>query len=142
MANILVSACLLGIQCRYKGDGCPCEGIIALSQKHTLIPVCPEQLGGLATPRPPAERVGDRVMNREGADVTGAYTLGAEHAVRIAKLNNVRVAIMKAKSPSCGSGKVYDGTFSGRLVPGDGVCAEMLKAAGIKVYNEENYEDI
>lgn len=142
MANILVSACLLGIQCRYKGDGCPCEGIIALSQKHTLIPVCPEQLGGLATPRPPAERVGDRVMNREGVDVTGAYTLGAEHAVRIAKLNNVRVAIMKAKSPSCGSGKVYDGTFSGRLVPGDGVCAEMLKAAGIKVYNEENYEDI
>ena len=141
MANILVSACLLGIECRYKGDGCPCERIKALAEKHTLIPVCPEQLGGLATPRPPAERQGDKVMNKEGADVTEAYANGAERALRIAKLNNVSAAIMKAKSPSCGSGRIYDGTFSGQLIPGDGVCAAALKAAGIKVYNEENFTD-
>lgn len=141
MANILVSACLLGIECRYKGDGCPCEGIKALAEKHTLIPVCPEQLGGLSTPRPPAERQGGKVMNREGGDVTEAYRLGAERALRIAKLNKVSVAVMKAKSPSCGSGRIYDGTFSGRLVPGDGVCAELLRAGGIRVFSEENYEE-
>ena len=139
MANILVSACLLGIECRYKGDGCLCEGIRALAERHTLIPVCPEQLGGLATPRPPAERQGDKVVNREGQDVTEAYALGAQRALRIAHLNHVSVAVMKAKSPSCGSGRVYDGTFSGRLIPGDGVCAEALKAAGIAVYSEEDY---
>ena len=139
MANILVSACLLGIECRYKGDGCPCEGIKALAERHTLIPVCPEQLGGLATPRPPAERQGDKVVNREGQDVTEAYALGAQRALRIARLNHVSVAVMKAKSPSCGSGRVYDGTFSGRLIPGDGVCAEALKQAGIAVYSEEDY---
>lgn len=139
MANILVSACLLGIECRYKGDGCPCEGIKALAERHTLIPVCPEQLGGLATPRPPAERQGDKVVNREGQDVTEAYALGAQRALRIAHLNHVSVAVMKAKSPSCGSGRVYDGTFSGRLIPGDGVCAEALKQAGIAVYSEEDY---
>ena len=141
MANILVSACLLGIECRYKGDGCPCEGIKALAERHTLIPVCPEQLGGLATPRPPAERQGDKVVNREGQDVTEAYALGAQRALRIARLNHVSVAVMKAKSPSCGSGRVYDGTFSGRLIPGDGVCAEALKQAGIAVYSEEDYEE-
>ena len=139
MANILVSACLLGIECRYKGDGCPCEGIKALAERHTLIPVCPEQLGGLATPRPPAERQGDKVVNREGQDVTEAYALGAQRALRIARLNHVSVAVMKAKSPSCGSGRVYDGTFSGRLIPGDGVCAQALKQAGIAVYSEEDY---
>ena len=139
MANILVSACLLGIECRYKGDGCPCEGIKALAERHTLIPVCPEQLGGLATPRPPAERQGDKVVNREGQDVTEAYALGAQRALRIARLNHVSVAVMKAKSPSCGSGRVYDGTFSGRLIPGDGVCAEALKQAGIAVFSEEDY---
>ena len=141
MANILVSACLLGIECRYKGDGCPCEGIKALAERHTLIPVCPEQLGGLATPRPPAERQGDKVVNREGQDVTEAYALGAQRALRIAHLNHVSVAVMKAKSPSCGSGRVYDGTFSGRLIPGDGVCAEVLKQAGIAVFSEEDYEE-
>lgn len=141
MANILVSACLLGIECRYKGDGCPFEGIKALAERHTLIPVCPEQLGGLATPRPPAERQGDKVVNREGQDVTEAYALGAQRALRIAHLNHVSAAVMKAKSPSCGSGRVYDGTFSGRLIPGDGVCAEVLKQAGIAVFSEEDYEE-
>ena len=78
-------------------------------------------------------------MNREGQDVTEAYALGAQRALRIAHLNHVSVAVMKAKSPSCGSGRVYDGTFSGRLIPGDGVCAEALKQAGIAVYSEEDY---
>ena len=141
MATRLVSACLLGSECRSKGDGCPCEGIKALAERHTLIPVCPEQLGGLSTPRPPAERQGDRVTNREGGDVTEAYESGAERALRIAKLNNVSVAILKAKSPSCGSGRIYDGTFSGRLIPGDGVCARLLKDAGIKVFSEEDYAE-
>ena len=142
MANILVSACLLGINCRYKGDSRLCERIVALRKAHTLIPVCPEQLGGLATPRDPAEQQDGKVITRTGRDVSEQYLSGAKAALAIAQLNQVKYAILKSRSPSCGSGQIYDGSFSGRLIPGDGVCAALLKANGINVYSEEELDCI
>ena len=102
MKKILVSACLYGNVCRYKGDSCFNEKVCALGQDNVLIPVCPEQLGGLPTPRHPAERVGDKIISDVGVDVTGEYTRGAKFAVEIAKANNVDFCVMKANSPSCG----------------------------------------
>ena len=108
---------------------------------HNLIPVCPEVLGGLDTPRPPAELQPDgRVMNRQGEDVTEAYRRGAELALKIARENGCTIAILKARSPSCGSGEVYDGTFSGILTPGFGVTARLLREAGITVMDEEHLD--
>ena len=142
MANILVSGCLLGIDCRYKGDSCASERLTELAKRHTLIFVCPEQMGGLPTPRDPAERQESRVMTVNGADVTEQYRRGAEAALRLACLNRVKIAILKSRSPSCGSGLIYDGTFTGNKVPGNGVCAELLKKNGIRVYTEEEIDSI
>ena len=100
-----------------------------------MLPVCPEQLGGLPTPRVPAERVGDRVLTRDGRDVTGEYRAGAEKALAEARAAGVRYAVLQERSPSCGSGFVYDGTFSGKLIPGQGVTAELLREKGIAVYS-------
>ena len=134
--NILVSACLLGLPCRYDGRSKPHEGVLALGEKHVLIPVCPEQLGGLPTPRPPAEWQGARIVNRAGADVTEAYLRGAEGAARIARLCMCRCAVLKERSPACSCAGVYDGSFSGVLVPGKGSAARALEAAGIPVLGE------
>ena len=108
-----------------------------LAKDHALIPVCPEQLGGLPTPRIPAEIRGEQVVNREGKDVTKAYKKGAEETARLFQLLNCDCAILKARSPSCGCGQVYDGSFSGALVPGDGMTARALKALGVPVTTEE-----
>ena len=135
--NILVSACLLGCACRYDGACKPCEKVLALSKKHTLIPFCPEVYGGLPTPRPPSEIVCGRVINSEGKDVTTEYEKGAKEALRIAKLFGCKVAILKAKSPSCGKGEIYDGTFSKTLCKGDGICAALLMQSGIEVFTED-----
>lgn len=134
----LCSACLLGLNCRYDGKGKPNDKIIELAKKELLIPVCPEQLGGLSTPREPAEIVGDRVMTISGEDVTVNFRKGAEGVLVIAKNLNIKEAILKQKSPSCGSGKIYDGSFSGSLIMGDGVTASLLKNNGIKVITEED----
>lgn len=145
--KILCSACLLGVKCRYDGQGKPNEKVIGLLSKEILIPVCPEQLGGLSTPRTPAEITGQgglvldgktKVMTKTGGDVTENFVRGAEEALRIAKVFGARKAILKQKSPSCGCGKIYDGTFSDKLVAGDGVAAALLKRNGIKVISEEN----
>ena len=138
--GILVSACLLGVNCRYNGERKKLEGIERLMERAELIPVCPEILGGLPTPRPPAERVGDRVMNREGADVTEAYQRGAEETLRLAELFGEKVALLKECSPSCGMGKIYDGSFQGRIVDGSGVTAELLSSHGISVYGESRID--
>ena len=134
---VLVSACLLGVSCRYDGESKPCEEVIKLREKYILIPICPEEDGGLPTPRTPSERVGDKVLMKDGKDVTANYKKGAELALQKAKDFGCTMAILKARSPSCGSGKNYDGTFSGTLIDGDGVCAELLKKNGITVYTEE-----
>jgi len=136
MKKILVSACLMGYDCRYKGDNCKSEKLAELSKDNILIPVCPEQLGGLPTPRQPGERVDGKVMAKNGTDVTEQYTRGAEFAVEIAKANNVDYCIMKSNSPSCGKGVIYDGTFSGGKVAGNGLTVEKLLNAGFKVITE------
>ena len=140
--KILISACLLGVCCRYDGASKPHPLAAALAERHTLVPVCPEQLGGLPTPRPPAERVGERVMNREGADVTEAYQRGAQETLRLAELFGAKVALLKERSPSCGMGKIHDGSFQGRIVDGSGVTAELLTAHGVSVYGESRIDEL
>lgn len=134
----LCSACLLGIRCRYDGKSKPNKRIIGLSRKEALIPVCPEQLGGLSTPRENSEIKGKRVITASGKDKTENMKKGAEETLKIAKLFNIKQAILKQKSPSCGCGKIYDGTFSGKIIKGDGVTAALLKKNKIKVISEED----
>lgn len=134
--KILISACLLGLACRYDGKGKAYAGISQLIAKHELIPICPECYGGLPTPRPPAERRGERVCTESGTDVTLQYRKGAEEALKLAQIYGCQWAVLKEKSPSCGSGEIYDGTFSRRLAAGDGVTAELLKANGMHVIGE------
>ena len=136
--KILVSACLLGLPCRYDGKSVPCEQVMALAAEHTLIPICPEQMGGLPTPRPPAERVGDRVINDRGIDVTEQYERGARCALKLCQLYGCTHAILKEKSPSCGHGVIYDGSFSRTLTAGEGVCAALLAENGITVMGESD----
>lgn len=140
MAKIMVSGCLMGCECRYKGDHCKCEGLIDLAEKHTLIPICPEQMGGLATPRDPAEIVGNRVISNHGRDVTEQYEKGAQTALYLAKLNGVQIAVLKANSPSCGKGMIYDGSFSGKKIPGNGVTAELFLSSGLYVFHENELD--
>ena len=134
--RLLVSACLLGVYCRYNGERSQIPELQGLMERAELIPVCPETLGGLPTPRPPAERRGDRVVDCEGADVTQAYRRGAEETLRLARLFDARAALMKERSPSCGAGEIYDGSFAHVRVPGDGVAAQRLKESGVAVYGE------
>ena len=142
--NILVSRCLLGEPCRYDGASRPVAELRRLEQAgHVLVPVCPEVLGGLPTPRTPSERQPDgTVLNRAGEDVTAAYQSGAEQAAAIALANGCQAALLKAKSPSCGSGVIYDGSFTGRLIPGWGVAAERLRALGIPVLDETQWRQL
>ncbi len=135
--KLLVSACLLGCPCRYDGRSKPNENVLALLDKHTLIPVCPEQLGGLPTPRPAAERKAGGVFTKDGADVSGQYHRGGEEAVRLARLFDCDAAILKARSPACGKDRIYDGSFSGTLTDGHGAAAQALLEAGIRVLTEE-----
>jgi uncharacterized protein YbbK (DUF523 family) len=139
----LCSACLLGINCRYDGKNKTNKKILKLSKQGKLIPVCPEQLGGLPTPRIPSEIQGlsgeyvlngrCKVLNRNGEDVTEFFIKGANETLRIAKLFDIKEAIFKQKSPSCGCGKIHDGTFSDKLIDGNGVTTALLKKNGIKI---------
>lgn len=131
--RILVSACLLGIPCRYDGREAKNEDVTRLGEKHTLIPFCPEIYGGLPTPREPAERNGARVTTQSGVDVTAEYERGACAALAAAQICGCRAAILQDRSPSCGAGVIHDGGFEGGLMPGDGVTAALLKANGIEV---------
>ena len=135
--KILVSACLLGTPCRYDGKSKRHPLIDELSEKHDLVPVCPEVLGGLPTPRTPSERVGERVMMQDGRDVTENYRTGAQKALETALHEGCTLAVLKARSPSCGKGEIYDGTFTKTLISRDGVTAELLAKHGIRVLTEE-----
>lgn len=137
-APILVSACLLGLATRYDGGHKLEEALLPLLQAGRLLPVCPEQLGGLATPRQPYERRGPRVVSADGQDVTEAFQRGAQEVCRLARLAGCRRAILKSGSPSCGLGLIYDGTFTGRQVPGHGVLAQALLAQGLEVCTEQD----
>ena len=140
--NLLISECLCGVCCRYDGDHNKIDCLEELKSLYNLIPVCPEVLGGLLTPRPPAERIGDRVQARNGIDVTEQFKRGAELALAIAIDKNCLCALLKAKSPSCGYGEIYDGTFTGTLVNGLGVTSELLLQHNIQIYTEKNVQDL
>ena len=140
--TILVSACLLGVPCRYDGQSKPNPLAQELVRRGLAVPVCPEQLGGLPTPRPPAEIQGDQVVTRDGRDVTEAYRRGAEAAAQLARLTGAQAAVLKERSPSCGSGAVYDGTFSGTLTEGWGITAGLLREQGIRVLGESRLEEL
>ena len=140
--NLLISACLMGIKCRYDGGRKPLDCLDELMEKHVLIPVCPEVVGGLPTPRVPAERIGDKVITKDGRDVTCEYVQGAEEALRLAQMTGCTHALLKERSPSCGLGMIYDGTFTGTVVPGSGVAAELLSKNGVAIYGESRIEEL
>ena len=139
---ILISACLVGINCRYDGTNKLDEKIIELVKKGDAILVCPEQLGGLATPRIPAEikiiNGETRVITKAGVDVTKEYERGAEEVLKLAKRLNITKVLFKEKSPSCGKGYIYDGTFTGNLIEGNGITTELLLKNGIEVITEKD----
>lgn len=134
--KILVSACLLGTPCRYDGKSKPNQEVILLKDKYELIPVCPECLGGLETPRLPAEIKGDKVIRIDGYDVTSNYIKGAEKALELARKNGVQIAILKSNSPSCSSKQIYDGTYQKRLINGKGITTRLLEKNNINVIDE------
>lgn len=144
MEKLLISACLTGVNCKYSGGNNKlADTVLAkLHEKYELIPVCPESDGGLSTPRDPSERVSDKVLSITGLDVTEEYKRGARIALEKALANGCKKALMKELSPSCGSWKIYDGTFTGTVVDGYGVAAELLSANGVKVFGESKVEKL
>jgi uncharacterized protein YbbK (DUF523 family) len=140
-APIIVSACLAGLATRYDGKASPHPAVMELLRRGKALPVCPEQIGGLPTPRTCHEIVGARVEDRSGNDHTEAFESGARQALELAEQAGCRRAILKSRSPSCGSGTIYDGSFSGKLIAGDGVFAALLKAHGVEVVSEEDLSD-
>ena len=140
--KIMVSACLLGDNVKYDGTNNKNDDLIKFLKDYEVIKICPEILGGLSIPRISSEIKNNKVFNEKGIDVTKEFVLGAEKTLEIAKKNNIKIAILKKNSPSCGSRKVYDGTFSHTLTQGDGITVKMLKNNGIIVYDEDNYTDI
>lgn len=142
--KLLVSACLLGVNCRYNAEpkALPDDLLSRLLERHSVVPVCPEQLGGLTTPREPSERQGARVVMRSGRDVTAAYARGAQEALRLARQFGCTAAVLKERSPSCGHGEIYDGTFTGTRTSGDGVTAALLLENGIAVYGESEIDQL
>ena len=141
--SILISSCLVGVNCRYDGGHCYSEHVAKLQQSIKLVPICPEVMGGLETPRSPQEIQSDgRIITRDGIDVTAQFKLGARLSLETAKEHGCDVAIFKSKSPSCGRGEIYDGTFSGKLIPGNGVTTNLLLQNGIRVYTENELDQI
>lgn len=142
--KLLVSACLLGQPVRYDGKSFPNEAVIGLADVAELVPVCPECLGGLPVPRTPCEIApgsGElRVMSVDGENRTEAFLRGARECLRMARANGCTLAVLKSNSPSCGSGMIYDGSFSGTLVPGDGVTTRVLTSEGVRVISENDVE--
>lgn len=138
--NVLISACLLGINCKYSGGNNYKKQVDLLKEKYNLIPICPEIYGGLETPRDPSEIVDSKVLNKKGIDVTYQFKKGAEETLKLAEFYKVKLAILKEKSPSCGFEEIYDGTFSGKLKKGNGITAELLFKNGIKIIGESNIE--
>ena len=140
--KLLISACLTGENCKYNGGNNYIAAVEQLKDRYELIPVCPERDGGLPTPRIPSERQGDRVVNREGEDVTVQFRRGAEIALETALENGCTRALFKERSPSCGCGTIYDGTFTGTVTEADGIAAELLKQHHIAVIGESRIADL
>jgi len=140
---ILVSACLLGLNTRHDGKNSVSKGVLSLKDKYLMIPVCPEQLGGLPTPRMAVEIKNNvKVLKENGEDVTEIFLNGAKEVLGLAKLYKIKFALLKDGSPSCGSHFVYDGSFSGTKIKGEGITAELLRKNGIKVFSEDDIEEL
>jgi uncharacterized protein YbbK (DUF523 family) len=135
---IIVSACLAGIKCRYDGKDNAHQTVMNLVKQGKAIPVCPEQLGGLPTPRITSEIINNKVFNKNGEDVTENFIKGACETLRIARLTNCKKAILKQGSPSCGFGKIYDGSHSNKQIKGNGITAEKLFGYGIEIITEDD----
>jgi len=138
--KLLISACLLGENCKYNGGNNLHPLADALRRRYDLVPICPESWGGLSAPRSPAERVDDRVLSREGEDWTAAFEKGACLALETARREGCRKALLKERSPSCGTGTIYDGTFTGQTTAGDGVAAALLRAEGLELFGESDIQ--
>lgn len=134
--NILVSSCLLGLNCRFDGKGILSNDIMKLKNKYSIIPFCPEIYGGLPTPREPAEKQGGKVITKSGKDVTSNYISGAKEALNLCKLFDCKIAVLKENSPSCGYHQIHNGKFDGGLVEGNGITAQLLSSNGIIVLGE------
>lgn len=132
----------MGVGCRYDGKSNQLPQLEQLMKQHTCIPVCPEIFGGLPTPRVPAERQGSKIMTQDGQDVTQQFVRGTAEVLRLADLYHCKAALLKERSPSCGSGQIYDGTFTKTLTEGDGLAAEMLKRKDIAVYGESQIGEL
>ena len=142
MEKILISACLVGDKVKYDGHTNYNPLIKDLLEKYELIPFCPEVEGGLSTPRRPSERKGNKVINDLGKDVTKNFVSGAEKALNICKYLDIKIAILKERSPSCGKTHIHDGSFKNKLIPGEGITAELLRKNGIAIYSEEEIEKL
>lgn len=139
---ILVSACLLGVPCRYDGKSILNNDVLELAKSYRLIPVCPEVMGGLPVPREPMEIQDGRVMSRDGSDKTAAYRKGAYDALKIARQYGCRAALLKERSPSCGRGEIHNGKFDGGMIPGDGITAALLLQNGVTVFGESRIDEL
>lgn len=133
--KILVSGCLLGLNCKYDGGNNYKEEIDEFLKDYDVIPICPEIMGGLPTPRVSAEKIEDKVITKDGEDVTKQFRKGAEECLFLAKKYDIKKALLKSKSPSCGFGKIYDGTFTHTIIDGNGITAELLNDNGIEIIN-------
>lgn len=142
MEKIAVSACLLGVNCKYSGGNNKNEAVLRLRERYELVPVCPESFGGLPIPREPSEIRDGRVFARSGSDVTAAFQYGAQKALEKALENGCKTAVLKERSPSCGYGKIYDGTFTGSLTDGNGVAAALFAENGIAVLGESRVQEL
>jgi uncharacterized protein YbbK (DUF523 family) len=136
--KILISACLSGLNCKYDGTNNYNEKVMEIIKNNDVILICPEQLGGLTTPRLPSERVNNKVINSEGVDVTYEYSRGAEEVLKLCKELNIKKAILKSRSPSCGKGLIYDGTFTHNKITGNGITTDLLLKNNIEVITEED----
>lgn len=142
MEKILISACLVGDKTSYDGHSNYNDKIKLLLEKYELVPFCPEVEGGLHVPRRPSERKGDKVIMDNGKDVTGNFQKGAELALNICQYLGIKIAILKERSPSCGSKQIHDGSFKNKLIPGEGVTTELLRKKGITVISEEEIDTL
>lgn len=140
--KLIVSACLLGKNCKYNGTNNKNEKVLSLAEKYDIVPVCPECFGRLPVPRAPSEIKNGGVFSKDGKDVTEFFKAGAEKALEAAKKSGAAKAVLKARSPSCGKGRIYDGSFTGRVIDGDGITAALFKKNGISVFTEDETEEL
>ena len=142
MEKLLISSCLIGNNTKYNGKNNYIKEIEQLKLKYELIPICPEVLGGLSIPRDPSEINNDKVISINNKDVTKEFNIGANKALNIALLNNIKYALLKDGSPSCGNTYIYDGTFKNNKIDGIGITTKLLKSHNIKIYNENNFNEL